>query len=80
VNITELKPGLLVQDGRKVFKVSSVYENRATLQQVLPVPPRTLVRTYCAEDLDLFVKPATDTMVARYEQAWGLEPLKKAAR
>jgi hypothetical protein len=77
VNITELKPNLLVQDGREVLQVSSVYSTRATLQLVYPKPPRTTVRTYSEDVIADRVKPASALFVKRYEDAWGLAPLPK---
>jgi MOSC domain-containing protein YiiM len=45
LNLIELKPGLLVQDGNTVLKVSTVYQDCATFAVELPIPARTTVVT-----------------------------------
>jgi hypothetical protein len=70
MTITELVPNLVVQEGRETLKVSTVYgPDRVTAQVVLPVPARTTVRSYSAEQVALW-RPVSDTKFAQYASAW----------
>lgn len=68
---TALKQNQLVQNGRELLKVSTIYsENRVSASVVYPVPPRTTVRYYSAEQVEAWREP-TNQLIARYEIAWG---------
>lgn len=58
------------------MQISHIYKERGSLtaQVVYPCPPRTTVRSYALEEA-LRWRPASDADVARYEKAWGLDPL-----
>jgi hypothetical protein len=74
MELSELRPLLLVSTpAHEVLKVSEVYSLWATAELVYPIPPRTTVRSYRAGEVASW-RPASDRMVARYEEAWGLEP------
>lgn len=45
MKITDLHPGLLVRDGGRQLKVSTIYATRATFIVEHPLPPRTTVVT-----------------------------------
>lgn len=70
MRLDELRPGLLVADGRSLLKVSTVYASRATLQLVYPKPPRTTVRTYTSEQVWLHLSNPGPTLLAEYERAY----------
>lgn len=70
MELAELRPGLLVADGRSLLKVSTVYASRATLQLVYPKPPRTTVRTYTCEQVLHHLSKPGPTLVYEYEQAY----------
>lgn len=71
MRISDLRENLLVQTPqREVLKVSTIYDNRVTAQVLYPVPPRTTVCTYTAEEVMGWREP-TDAMIRKYEKAWG---------
>jgi len=67
--LRQYNPGLLVQIGRKLWKVSERYQHSITMQQVYPVPARTTVRTFTRDDL-IHTKEPSDRMMAKYEEAY----------
>lgn len=73
MQITELRQNMLLQYGRLLIKVSTVYPERFTATVCLEngkAPDRTIVRSYAAMDLVLFYEP-TDRMIAKYDAAYG---------
>ena len=74
MDITDLKPGMLVADGRELLQVSSVYPTYITAQLMLrkdgKPPARTAVRTYTAMNADLYLSAPSNSQIARYEAAW----------
>jgi hypothetical protein len=75
MQITELRQNMLLQYGRLLIKVSTVYEHehRFTATVCLEngkTPDRTTVRSYAAMDLILFYEP-TGRMIAKYDAAYG---------
>lgn len=71
MNIEDMKPGGLVADGRTLLKVSSVYNEYITAQVVFPLPPRTTVRSYTAEQITLLFSEPSDALIERADEAWG---------
>jgi hypothetical protein len=70
MTIAELVPNLVVQDGRETLKVSTVYgPERVTAQVVLPIPKRTTVRSYSAEQVADW-RPVSTAKYAQYVRAW----------
>lgn len=70
---TELRQNMLLQDGRLLIKVSTVYPDRFTATICMEngkAPDRTTVRSYLAEDAVLFGEPTT-RMIHKYEAAYG---------
>jgi hypothetical protein len=65
----DLKPNMLVADGRTLLKISTVGRGHFTAQVVYPLPPRTQVRSYTAEQCVAFSTPSHG-MVAKYERAY----------
>ena len=70
MNIADLQQGLVVQDGRTVLQVSTIYERYVTAQVVYPVPPRTTVRSYTAEHIAARWKPVSKLNYQRYVDAY----------
>lgn len=71
-NISDLRTGVLWQTPKhEVVKVSTVYPTRVTAEVVYPVPSRTTVREFTAEEVAAWREP-TDALFAKYEIAWGL--------
>lgn len=64
MNVEDLTPGLLVQPtgpGTRgmLLKVSTIYSDTyVSAEQVLPVPPRTTVRFYTAEEFAAWREPS----------------------
>ena len=70
MNIEDLRPNLIVQDGRETLKVSTIYsDNHVTAQVVLPVPLRTTVRHYDAFAVGGW-RAVSDKKYADYEAAY----------
>lgn len=73
MKIADLHQNMLLQYGRLLIKVSTVYETRFTATVCLEngkSPDRTTVRSYPAADLVLFYEP-TDRMIAKYDATYG---------
>lgn len=71
MTISDLHPGVLYQTPkRELVQVSTLYPARVTAQVVYPIPARTTVREYTAEEVAAWKEP-TDALFARYEIAWG---------
>ena len=75
MKIAELKSGMLVRDGVKLLKVSSVYPTYVTAQVLLQgrpaaAPPRTTVRHYCDTDVELLFDPPTDGQMRRMDEVY----------
>lgn len=71
MNISDITPGLIVQNGGETLKVSTIYnDNHVTAQVVLPVPKRTTVKHYTAFDVGGW-RPVSDMIFDRYERAYG---------
>lgn len=75
MQITELRQNMLLQYGRLLIKVSTVYkqEHRFTATVCLEngkPPGRTTVRNFAASDLAVFYEP-TSRMIAKYDAAYG---------
>lgn len=71
MKLEELHPNLLVQTpDRRVLKVSTIYETRVTAQVVYPIPGRTTVQEFTADEVELWREPSSQ-MIHRYEDAWG---------
>lgn len=72
MELSELRPLLLVSTpSREVLKISRVTGSRVTAELVYPLPGRTTIRAYGPEEVASW-SPASDRMVDRYEEAWGL--------
>jgi hypothetical protein len=70
MNIEELQPNLIVQDGRETLKVSTIYgDDHVTASVVLPVPKRTTVRHYDAFAVGGW-RPVSDQKYKEYEVAY----------
>lgn len=76
MKMTDLSENLLVQNGRQVLKVSTIYpptqnggSGYVTAQVVYPVPPRTTVNPYLPDEVEKWREPS-DHMLARYKAAW----------
>lgn len=72
MKISELKSGMLVKDGSKLLQVATVadtYLTATVLLQGRPMsaPPRTTVRHYCAEDVELLFDPPTEGQLRRLD-------------
>ena len=67
--VSQLTPNLLVQYGREVLKVSTIYgPDHVTAQVVVPLPPRTVVRSYTAAEVFVW-RPPSAHMLKRYNDA-----------
>lgn len=70
----DLKPLLLLADGRELLKVSTIYPNYFTAIVELGrdgnPPERTTVRDYSPHDLSL-MKPPGKALLERYDKAYG---------
>ena len=59
MKVQELEPILLVQSGRELLKVSTIYhDNRVSAELVYPVQPRTTVRFYNAAEVEGWTPPS----------------------
>lgn len=74
MDMKDLKQNLYVQEGRTLFKVSTVYTSHVTVQVLFDkgvIPGRTSVRSISADDVkDL--KPASAQIIRKYEEASGV--------
>jgi hypothetical protein len=79
LKLEDLRSGMLIQRGREVYKVSTVFlgSQRSaggfTAQLLYPVPPRTTVYRFDAVDLVEFDSPS-DAMVDRLDAAYRTSP------
>ena len=75
MKIADLKSGMLVKEGSKLLKISTVADTYLTAQVMLAgrpsaKPSRTLVRHYCAEDVELLFDPPTEGQLRRMDAAY----------
>lgn len=71
MDIADLRQLQLVQTpDRRILKVSNIYESRVTAEQVYPIPGRTSVSGYVADEVTNWREP-TGALIAKYEIAWG---------
>ena len=69
MKVQELVPILLVQSGRELLKVSTIYhDNRVSAELVYPAPPRTTVRFYTAAQVESWTPPSR-LLLDRYDNA-----------
>lgn len=83
MKISDLSENLLVQNGRQVLKVSTIYPptqnggtGYVTAQVVYPAPPRTVVASFLPVDVEAWTAPSKN-MLARYEAAYTREADKR---
>lgn len=70
MKVGELTPLLIVKDGRETLKVSEIYSpNHVSAEVVVPVPARTSVRHYTAEDVERW-RTVTTKEYRRYNRLW----------
>lgn len=74
MNITDLKPGLLVRDGNAILKISHVYSSLITAQVMaegrpLKAPARTTVRRYLPDAVE-GLKPATKAALDKLDELY----------
>lgn len=75
MDITDLREGMLVRDGRKLLKVSTVYPTYVTVQVLLEgrpsvAPRRTSVRHYAASDVELFFDKPTEGLLRKMDEVY----------
>ena len=75
MNITDLRENMLVRDGTKLLKVSTVYPTYVTVQVLLEgrpsvAPPRTQVRRYAASDVELLFSAPTDGQIRTMDEIY----------
>lgn len=75
MNITDLRENMLVRDGVKLLKVSTVYPTYVTVQVLLEgrpsvAPPRTTVRKYAAADVELLFDPPTEGQMRKMDEVY----------
>lgn len=75
MDIKDLREGMLVRDGVKLLKVSTVYDRYITAQVLLEgrpskAPARTAVRHYSAEDIEMFFSEPYDSQLVRYDEVY----------
>ena len=69
MKVNELHPILLVQSGRELLKVSTIYhDNRVSAELVYPVQPRTTMRFYSAAEVEAW-KPPSKILLNHYDDA-----------
>jgi hypothetical protein len=64
----DLRPNSLIQEGRNLYKVSTLYERYFTAQLLVPVPPRTTVVSLSYE---LAFHEPSARILAKYEATYG---------
>lgn len=67
-----LKTGLLLQQGKKVWRVVEAYSKHFEAELVLPRPERPMKCSFTHTDLPGFRMPNQATM-GEYEKVWGLQ-------
>lgn len=70
MELEELSPNLIVQDGRQVLKVSTISANGATAETVYPVPARTTVAFHPEVYIKTHWKPVSEANYQRYVEAY----------
>jgi len=70
MKINELRPNQLVCDGNTLIKISNVHDSEVTAQVLFPVPPRTTVRTYTAEQVWMLFREPGHRILTQYERAY----------
>ncbi len=72
ISLNDLRPGMYIQNGKTLYKVSTVYPatSRVTLQEIYPKPTRTTVRTFTSTDIALCFKFPSDATIRKAEEAY----------
>jgi hypothetical protein len=68
----DIQPGLLLQLGQELWKVSSVYADDGyfSAQILVPVPTRTTVRRFALDLADLDFQEPSPQMMKKYAELW----------
>lgn len=69
----EFRQNELFQMGRRLYKVSEVYEKSVTAQQLYPLMPRTTVVRILNAEMAAHALPPSKALIRRYNHAYGFK-------